>query len=293
MKKFIFLFFVLLIPGFFYFLLGNNKEPLKLENPSLEVLSDTNIQKEIAKLEEEAPGQNVTPLPPPARKLIILSVDGFPAYYSEDESILNLMPNFRKLMKKANFSNKVRSVYPTLTYPSHTSMITGLDPSAHGITSNRPIDPFEKKTDGAWYWYKEDIKVPTLWDYAKKNGLKTGSVYWPVSVGAEINYNIPQYWRYKNEEDIKLLKALSSPGLYKMVQERTGIDVAEYTGDTEKMRAGIEIWKSKQPDLLFIYTTDIDSAHHYNGGVYSKTAKQKISKIDELIGLLIDEINLY
>ncbi|HNK57297.1 MAG TPA: alkaline phosphatase family protein, partial [Leptospiraceae bacterium] len=149
------------------------------------------------------------------RKLIILSIDGFPGYYlDKDSKFKDLTPNLNRLLVRSNFSNKVDSVYPTLTYPAHTSMITGVDPIQHGILYNSPVDPFRKYLAG-WFWYDEDIQVKTILDFAKDRGLKTASLYWPVTVGAEIDYNIPQYWRSKTEEDEKLLKALSSKNLYK------------------------------------------------------------------------------
>ena len=75
-------------------------------------------------------------------------------------------------------------------------MITGQDPGFHGIEGNTPIDPFDLE-DGAWLWYYDDIKVETLLDIAKQENAKTANVYWPVTVAAPIDWNIPQFWRKK------------------------------------------------------------------------------------------------
>lgn len=226
------------------------------------------------------------------RKLIILSIDGFPGYYlDKDSKFKDLTPNLNRLLVRSNFSNKVDSVYPTLTYPAHTSMITGVDPIQHGILYNSPVDPFRKYLAG-WFWYDEDIQVKTILDFAKDRGLKTASLYWPVTVGAEIDYNIPQYWRSKTEEDEKLLKALSSKNLYKELRKETGLSVLETTGDKEKIEAAIAIWEMKKPDILLIYTTDLDSIHHEKG-VFSQQAEEKLRKIDSLLGRLIRKIDLY
>ena len=48
-----------------------------------------------------------------------------------------------------------------MTYPSHTTLLTGVAPAAHGIESNTPFDPLNVNREG-WYWYAEDIKVATL-----------------------------------------------------------------------------------------------------------------------------------
>jgi predicted AlkP superfamily pyrophosphatase or phosphodiesterase len=85
-------------------------------------------------------------------------------------------------------------------------MITGVSPAKHGIFTNNTFDPFWKNFDG-WYWYAEDIRVPTLWDAALGAGLVTANVHWPVSVGAKITYNLPQIWRSGHEDDRKMLSA--------------------------------------------------------------------------------------
>ena len=91
---------------------------------------------------------------------------------------------------------RVTGVTPTVTYPSHTTLVTGVAPAVHGILNNTPFDPLGENA-GGWYWYADDIKVPTLWDVAGDAGLVTANVDWPVTVGARIRHNIVQYlaWR--------------------------------------------------------------------------------------------------
>ena len=82
-----------------------------------------------------------------------------------------------------------------MTYPNHTALITGVWPSEHGILNNQLFDP-EHKLAGAWCWYAESIKAPTLWDAAHQAGIATAGVSWPVSVDAtSVDTLIPEYWR--------------------------------------------------------------------------------------------------
>ena len=141
-------------------------------------------------------------------------------------------------------------------------------------------------------WYDEDIKVKTILDFANEKGLKTASIYWPVTVGADIDYNLPQYWRTKTEEDEKILKAISTKNLYKELQKESGHSVLETTGDTEKLETAISLWKLKKPDVFLIYSTDLDSIHHEKG-VYSESAAEKLKKIDSLVGKLIRKLDIY
>lgn len=226
------------------------------------------------------------------KKLIILSIDGFPGYYaSEDSDFWKKLKHLPELTEKSSFSNKVQSTYPTLTFPAHTTMITGVSPAIHGIYYNTPPDPL-KKLGGEWYYYDEDIKVKTLYDFAREKKLITGNIYWPVTVGAGISYNVPQYYRFKNEYDSKMLSALSTRGLYKFLSKKIDNQVAEHTGDEEKLNSAIALWELKEPDLLFIYSTDLDSIHHEKG-VFTPEALEKLLKIDKLLGTLIKKTKLY
>ncbi len=133
-----------------------------------------------------------------SQKLIILSVDGFPYLYWKDPKYRLYFPNLTKIFQTFGEPNEILTVNPSITYPAHTSMVTGEDPILHGIWNNTVSDPFEKN-DGGWMWYTEDIQVPTLWDLAREKKLKTANVFWPVTVGAKIDWNLPQYWRKKSK----------------------------------------------------------------------------------------------
>jgi hypothetical protein len=106
---------------------------------------------------------------------------------------------------RAHLASAVTGVLPTVTYPSHTTLVTGVAPATHGILNNSPFDPLHRNQDG-WMWYAEDIKAETLWAAARKAGFVSSSVDWPVTVGAPIAFNIVQYWRATTEDDHKLLR---------------------------------------------------------------------------------------
>jgi predicted AlkP superfamily pyrophosphatase or phosphodiesterase len=226
------------------------------------------------------------------RKLIILSIDGLPGFYLQpNSSFLESTPVLKNLLEISDFNLEVQSVYPTLTYPAHTSMMTGVDPAIHKIFFNSPID-WKQNLGGDWYWFDEDISVKTLWDFTNELGLKTASIYWPVTVGAKIKYNVPQFWKNKTEYDVKLLRALSTRGMYKYLEKVTNVQVGEFSGDSEKILFAIEAWKKYKPDLLLVYTTDLDTIHHSHG-VYSQKARETLVKIDSLVGKFLEEINLF
>ena len=122
--------------------------------------------------------------------VVLISIDGLkPDYILEADKHKLKAPNLRRMLSEGAYAKAVTGILPTVTYPSHTTMLTGVTPSQHGILYNSPFDPFSKNQSG-WMWYAEDIKALTLWEAVGKAGGVASSVDWPVSVSAPVKYNI-------------------------------------------------------------------------------------------------------
>ena len=103
--------------------------------------------------------------------LVMVSVDGLrPDYITAADARGAKVPHMRRFLKEGSFAEGVEGVIPTVTYPSHTTLVTGVSPAKHGIFGNLTFDPLRENQSG-WYWYAEDIKVPTLWDVARQAGM--------------------------------------------------------------------------------------------------------------------------
>ena len=130
----------------------------------------------------------------PARPLLVISIDGLDHRYLRDADKLGLkIPNLRKLVKDGSWADGgVVGVVPTVTFPSHTSIITGVRPDQHGIlNNNRP-----KEDGGERYFFASFLKVPTLADAAKKAGMKVGGVHWPVTVDSKsFDWDFPEHFK--------------------------------------------------------------------------------------------------
>ena len=99
--------------------------------------------------------------------VVMISIDGLRPEFYKDPSWP--APNIQALARNGVYADGVRGVFPTVTFPSHTTMVTGALPAKHGIYYNTPFEP-EGQT-GNWYWDESQIKVETLWDACKKKGL--------------------------------------------------------------------------------------------------------------------------
>ena len=227
-----------------------------------------------------------------AEPVLLISIDGLrPGDVLEADKRGLSIPHLRRFVKEGAYASGVTGVLPTLTYPSHTTLITGVSPARHGIVANNSFDPLQIN-QGGWYWYAPDIKVTTLWEGAAKAGLSTGNVHWPVSVAASgVTWNLPQIWRTGHGDDAKLLDALATPGLKGELEKATGEPYAmgideSLSGDENRGRFAAALIAMHKPDFLTVYLTALDHEQHLKGPD-TPEAKAVLEKIDAIVGQLI------
>lgn len=218
--------------------------------------------------------------------LVVISVDGMlPDYVTAADQHGAKIPNVRRFLKEGTHAEGVQGVIPTVTYPSHTTIVTGVSPAKHGIYGNTIFDPLQKNAQG-WFWYAEDISVPTLWDAAAQAGRTTASVQWPVTVGAHITWNIPEFWRANTDEDAKLLRAVSTPGLLNEIAKDInpypgGID-SSIEGDEQRAKYATWILQKKHPALLTLHLIALDHIEH-DTGPFSPESVAILERLDTAI----------
>lgn len=227
-----------------------------------------------------------------AEPVLLISIDGLrPGDVLEADKRGLSLPNLRRFVTEGAHASGVTGVAPTLTYPSHTTLMTGVAPAKHGIVANNSFDP-TGINQGGWYWYAQDIKVPTLWEAAAKAGLSTGNIHWPVSVAAKgVTWNLPQIWRTGHPDDAKLLDALATPGLKADLEAAVGAPYAmgideSLSGDQLRGRFATALIAAHKPDFLTVYLTALDHEQHEKGPD-TAAAKAVLEKIDAIVGDLV------
>jgi predicted AlkP superfamily pyrophosphatase or phosphodiesterase len=212
-------------------------------------------------------------------RVVLISVDGLsPAAYTTDNGAK--IPHLRALALTGAYGT-VSGVVPTVTYPSHTTLITGVPPAVHGIVDNAILDP-EGRAAGAWYWYAEGIKVPTLPQAASERG-HVGAVSWPVTIGMDLAYNVPDFWRSDHVETLSLLKGLSRPhAILDMVAEARGAALPWPLTDRERTDIATYVLRTK-PVLLLVHFIDHDFAQH-DDGPGSARGIETLERIDGYVG---------
>jgi predicted AlkP superfamily pyrophosphatase or phosphodiesterase len=206
--------------------------------------------------------------------VILISIDGLRPEFYKDPSWN--MVHLRQAMQEGVYADGVDGVFPTVTYPSHTTMITGVKPLKHGVYYNTPSEP--EGVTGKWIWQYSNIKVPTIFSLAKDKGLKTASVFWPVSVGSPATYNIPEYWYLPKEkgQDRTMGKALQEnaqpAGLYEeLEQHATGkLEELDFNGDylgidENLARMSCYLIRQYKPSFLAVHLVTVDHFEHEQG----------------------------
>jgi hypothetical protein len=232
-----------------------------------------------------------------AAPVLMISVDGMKPEYALEADARGLrIPYLRSLLAEGTYARGVVGVWPTVTYPSHTTLVTGATPAEHGILANLEFDP-QHRFKESWFWYAAQIRVPTLWQAAHTAGLTTASVGWPATVGAtDIDYLIPEYWRITgptddlNPSDIHLIAALSRPeGLLAQMQDSVGPylmanDTSRH-GDEVKTRYAVELLRKHKPAFMTLHLSSLDDAEH-SFGAFSPQADQELEAIDAMLARL-------
>lgn len=226
----------------------------------------------------------------------MISIDGLkPEYITHADEHGMKLPYLRSVMRDGTYADGVVGVWPTVTYPSHTTLITGVWPAEHGILNNVEFDP-EQRLGGGWNWYAAEIRVPTLWDAAHRAGLRTASVGWPVSVGANVDWLIPEYWRGQNvsgssdPNDRLLMAALAKPAaLFSELEPAAGGYMmgndTSAAGDETKTRYALEILRLHKPGFMTLHLSSLDEAQHQHGP-FSAEADADLEQIDGMVARL-------
>ena len=226
----------------------------------------------------------------PAKHVVLISIDGFHPDMYMDKSWP--CPNLRQLMKDGVYADHLLSVFPAYTYPSHTAMITGALPARSKIAYNQPTG-----SKGEWNWFTSYIKVQTLWQALKSKSMTTAAVEWPVSVGNEITYDVPEIWDINHPDDrITEARKYATRGLIEETEQNatgkldsTNFNDNYFSLDEDAARMAAFIFKKYRPNLLALHFACVDGKEH-EFGRDSDSVRLAVETDDRAIGDVLEAI---
>ena len=215
--------------------------------------------------QQPKPTPSPTPGKPKLPKLtshvVLITISGLRADHANDPDSFRLkIPNLQSLRANGSHAVGVESVYPSQRIPAHVSMVTGVLPADHGITSDVPFDEQTGASATSTVRSAKTIKADTVWEAANRADLTSAAIGFPMTTDATIKFNLPE---------------------------------AEQNSDTAKAEAAIELIAKHQRNplvnLLAVNFTSYDAAQRRHG-LLSKEAILALETIDGLIGKIVQAI---
>jgi predicted AlkP superfamily pyrophosphatase or phosphodiesterase len=200
-----------------------------------------------------------------AHYIVLVSLDGFRWDYARRDGAAHLLAIARKGVWAPE---GMLPSYPSLTFPNHFTIVTGLYPEHHGLVANSFYDETRHArysladakavTDGTWY-----SGVP-LWSLAESQGMRTACLFWPGSEAEIAGHRPTWYARFdsKTEATSPVLKAR-----------------------TDDLLALLRLPEADRPHLITIYYDEPDHEGHEFGPDAPQT-KAAVLKVDGLVGRL-------
>ena len=223
--------------------------------------------------------------------LILISLDA--SSYPDADRLFSL-PALCALKERGTLCTHVQTVYPTITYPIHASILTGCYPDRHGIRHNQPLQADTDPKMRAWYWDIHDIKCRTLHQAAREAGADVASILWPVTgKNPYARRNFPEVLPLPGESAVRKMLTYASPVWLLKTEllhgkKRKSIlqpDLDDYAAVLMQ-----DLLSSpKVPDLITLHLVDLDAMRHHHG-VNSPEAHAAMERLDKRLQIIIDAV---
>ena len=221
--------------------------------------------------------------------VLLISVDGLAHFYLDDPKAE--MPNIRRLAAEGARAEKMTASMPTVTWPNHTTLVTGVTPAKHGVLGNAVFDRVKGELVPLMvdpvFNKDEIVQAPTIYDVAKQAGLKTAALIWPATRGART-----LDWTMPDVGTLELTKQFGTPAL---LEEFTAAGIPwemqhvwwkeEKGRDRDQMfvQQLSHVLRKHRPHLALFHLVELDHIQHLKGP-QSAEAYDAVKFEDERVG---------
>ena len=232
---------------------------------------------------------------PRADHVVLVSIDGLrPEFYLDSGWPA---PMLQQMAREGVHAEAVQSVFPSLTYPAHTTMVTGALPARHGVHYNRPFEP--GGASGRWFWSERAVQVPTLWDAVRAAGGTTAAFNWPATVDAPIDWLVPEAWSIEpGVDDLAVLRAASRPPqLWRELEREATGRLTERTFSLRSCNArdihigdmAAYVFERHRPRLLAVHLLAADYEQHATGRD-SPQVRRAVASVDRALASVVEAV---
>lgn len=226
----------------------------------------------------------------PKNHVVVITIDGGAAFYLKDPKAP--IPNLRKVMAEGVVADGMAVVNPAVTWPNHTTIVTGVSPAKHGLLYNGLLVP---NKDGGFSRESEATKmqlvaVPTVYDFLHKKGFSTAGINWPATQKADtLDFCLPDLHRPFPFTTPQLLKELTAAKIFDDSSEAAFLNVATPKREQLWSDAACYLIRTHQPNLLLLHFLLTDGMQH-RFGPKSPEAYDALRNVDEHIGEVFNAI---
>src|SRR5262245_24631061 len=199
----------------------------------------------------------------PDRIVVLMSVDGLAGFYLDDPAAE--LPTLRKLAAEGARASGMRASDPTVTWPNHTTLVTGVTPAKHGVLGNSVLDRATGQqvplVVDPLFNKDELVKSPTIYDVAKQAGLKTAAFLWPATRAARtLDGAVPDVGTLAH------VKQFTTPALIEeFTKEGIPWEKQEEWWNTEQIRERDRMFsrmsslvlQRRKPDLMLVHLVEL------------------------------------
>ncbi len=230
----------------------------------------------------------------PRTPVVLISIDGLrPEFYRAGTGWE--APTLQKLASQGASADAAEPIYPSLTYPSHATILTGARSALHGIYSNTQFSLADGPSP-LWYWENDFIQMPTIWQRARAAGYKTAILTWPGTVGAQADWLIPEIFPAPPllpGTTWEVMRANMTPAFADELVAVNGGAVPTGFGPRDEWvaRAAEHVLREGHPDFALIHIIDVDHAEH-ESGKDSPEARQALKEADARLARILSAVDL-
>lgn len=223
----------------------------------------------------------------PKTKVVVISLDAFAAASLAEPQLP--MPTLHALMKQGAYASSMQPVNPTVTWPNHTSMVTGVDAAHHHVLVNGLI--VHQRTDGppsvdTRASKAQMVAVPTLYDVAFHAGLVTAEVDWVAIMNSgTIN------WHFAEAPDASqsIEKELIGQGIVTAEELHQFHRPSQAWRDRIYTAAAVDILRRHHPDLLLVHLLALDGIEHETG-FGNSSGRNTLAFLDDRLKEIVDAV---
>src|SRR5438874_5594651 len=224
--------------------------------------------------------------------VLLISVDGFANFYWDDERVN--APTLRALAERGAVADGVSAVFPSTTWPTHVSLVTGVTPARHGVVANHVLNRATRRAEDLTGdpIYDADVllRAPTVYDRAAAAGLKIAAVDWPATrASASLAFNLP-FFKDQRVFETQTARAvrdeLKAAGFPLDRQGEWALLPRRFMKDAMVADVAAHAVHRHAPDMLMVHFLCADS-HQHLFGVRAPEVYWAIEYIDACIGRLL------